>query len=899
MTPDPWWRRYWRSLGVGPEVAEELEFHVEQITRDLVAKGMPLDDARREAARRFGDRRRVQSQLEHIERGRGRRLRLGLWLEEVWADIRYGVRGLVRKPGFAFGAAASLALGIGAATVVFTIVDAWMFRPLPVDRPERLVLIGARDPAVGDIAFAGLGLPTVRDLAARNDLLEDVAAWRIQVVAVRPVDAERASLGFVLSTTGNYFDLLGVKAALGRVYSDADARERASVMVLDHTFWKTQLAGDPGVIGRPLLLNGVPFTVIGVADPDFRGTEHLLTVGGYFPTASEATLDPARADLETNRADGGFLAVARRRDDVSMTQLHSALAVESARLVTGYPELPRGYQLAAYDETEARPSISVANQARAGGLALLALAALILATAAVNVTNLILTRASGRQEEMAVRLALGASRWRVMRQLLTESALLGLLGFIGAWGLAHLALNGLGRLATLSTFPLRLGFVIDGRVLVASLVVALAAGMVSGVGPALVTSRQVQATLRRAGRGGLGGLGGRFRSGLVVAQVAASFLVLVAAGLFLESVRRAESIPIGIRPEHVVTGMLQGAQARLTDATAPAAFERLAADLRSRPGVEAVSLAASVPMNPGGSYFSDVFLSERPANAKPNGAVSAMSNAVDPFYFTVMGMTVRAGRTFTLADDSLAPRVAIVNEEAARLWWPGADPIGKQIRLRADGPPVEIVGVVPTGRYLVIMESPRPYIMTPLAQTPAAFGMVLVKSRLTPANAREAIRSAAASIHPDLVPFALSTMDEVIGGVNGLMPLRFGSLMTAAIGVLALILTVLGLYGVLAYSVSQQTREIGVRMALGANPAGIVRRVLFQGGRLVALGMVVGAVLAIAASRLLANLLIGGGGTSVPIYLGVGLLLVTIAGGAAYLPARRAARLDPVRALRE
>lgn len=899
MRPDRWWRRYWRSLGFGPEVAEELAFHVEQITADLIARGMPADEARREAARRFGDQRQVQAQLESIERGRGRRLRLGLWFEELWADLRYGVRGLLGRPGYAAGAAVSLALGIGAATVVFTIVDAWMFRPLPVERSERLVLVGAKNPSVGTIAFADLSLPTVEDLSRRSDLFEEVAAWRLHNLAVRLPDADHAALSFVQSTTANFFDLLGVRVTAGRLYSEADAAERASVIVLGHAFWQKNLGGDRNIVGRSILLNGVPFTVIGITAPEFFGTEHIVTVDGYIPTSSEGNLAHEYARLESERVLGGFIAVARRRAGTTMASLQSALDVESARLTAAYPALPQGYQLVAVPEVHARPSISVAGQARAGGLVLLALAALILATAAVNVTNLILTRASGRQEETAVRLALGASRWRIVRQLLTESALLGLLGLAGALGLAALALRALDSLTAASNFPLRLGFAIDARVLAASLLVALAAGVLSGVGPALVTSRRIQATLRRAGRDGLGGLGGRFRSGLVVVQVAASFLVLVAAGLFLQSVQRASTMPLGMRPERVMTGMLQGTQARLTPATSTAAFERIALDLRDRPGVEAVSLATSIPISPGGGAFADVFLSEPPAGARPDGSVSVMRNAVDAAYFDVMGISVSAGRAFTAADDSLAPPVAIVNEEAARLWWPGADPIGRQIRLSSDGPPVQIVGVVPTGRYLMIMESPRPYLMTPLAQTPFTVGVVLVKSRLTPAAAEQAIRTAAAAIHPDLVPFGLATMDRIIGGVNGLLPLRFGSSMTATIGILALVLTVLGLYGVLACTVIQQTREIGVRMALGANPAGIVKRVLLQGGRLVAVGLLVGALLAVGVTRLLAGLLVGGGVASTPVFVGVGFLLVSIAGAAAWLPARRAARLDPVRALRE
>lgn len=899
MNADPWWRRYWRSLGFGPEVAEELDFHVDMITRELIAKGMAPDAARAEATRRFGDSGRVQAQLESIERRRGRRLRIGLWLEELVADVRYGIRGLIKKPGYTAAAVVSLALGIGAATVVFAIVDAWMLRPLPVSRPERLIAIGASTPAASDIVLPTVALPTVRELAARRDLFEDVAAWRLEILSVRPATAELASLGFVLSTTGNYFDLLGVKAAVGRVFSETDARERTPVVVLDHAYWTSRLGADPSVVGRPILLNGRPFTVIGVAEARFRGTEHLLSVDGYITTGSDGILDPSYAAIDTDHDLAYFQAIARRQVGTSVGAIRSALAVESARLAAVHPTLEDGYRLEAFPEQEARPNLSAAGRTTVAGLALLVLAALVLAIAAVNVTNLILTRASGRQEEVAVRLALGASRWRVARQMLTESALLGLLGFVGAWGLAQLAVDSLKRMVMASTVPLRLSFAIDTRILIAALAVALGAGLVSGVGPALVASRGVQRTLRRSGRGGLGGLGGRFRSGLLVAQVAASFVALVAAGLFLESVRRVGTIQLGMNPERVVTGTFQATQGHFSQEEAPRVFERIAAALRDRPGIEAVSIATVAPLTTGGRIL-NVHLSEPTTGTDSRGVTTAVSTAVDPAYFEVMGTPIIQGRAFTLRDDSLAAKVAIINEEAARRWWPGADPIGRQIRFSADGPPVEVVGIVPTGRYLVITEAPRPLVMTPLAQQTFSFGAVLVKSRLAPAATEIAIREAAASVHPDLVPFALAPLETTIrNGPNGLLPLRFGSMLTTAIGVLALILTVVGLYGVLAYSVSQETREIGVRMALGADRRAIIGRVLKRGGRLLGIGVVLGAGIALLGTRLLATLLVGVSTSDVGIYLLVGGLLVVIGVVAAYLPARRAARLDPVRALRE
>lgn len=898
MTRDPWWRRYWRSLGFGPEVAEEIEFHIDRIAEGLMAQGMPAGEARREAERRFGDRRHVQTQLEKIERGRGRRLRLVLWLEELWADLRYGARGLLKRPAYTLTAAISLALGISVTTVVISIVDAWMFKPLPVDKPDRLVVIGASSTAVGGIVYPGVALSTATELAKQTDLFEEMAGWRLVVAALRRSSTDQPRRSFLFSTTGNYFQMLGVKPEVGRVYSDADARERASVVVLDYAFWSERLGADRGIVGKPVFLGGAPFTVIGVADRRFRGTEHAVQIDGYVSVGSEGTLDPSFAAVETDPNLNFFELIARSRPGVAIGQVRSALDAEAGRLVAQFPNLAAGYHLKAYHELDARPTIAAAGFTNIAGYALLVLAGLILATAVVNVSNLVLTRASGRQEEVAVRFALGASRARVIRQLLAESALLGTLGFLGAVGLAALAVRWAVGVPVTTQFPLRIDFAVDRRVLVASLLVALGAGLLSGVGPALVASNRVQGTLRRAGRDKLGGLGNRLRATLVVGQVAASFLVLITAGLFIESLRRAGTLDLGMKPERVLTGLFQPNQ-RLTGATASQTLERIALRLRDQVGVEAVSVANSVPMQPGGGPDpSDIYLEEGTVGGKA-GAQGAMHSAVDTAYFSLMGIPSIAGRRFLASDDSAAPRVAIINQEAANRWFPGRDPLGRRFRVVQDGPPLEVVGVVPTSRYLLISEAPRPFFYTPVAQAAFSQGTVLIKSRLAPGMAEEALRAAAATVQPDLVPVSVSTMEDAIKGLNGLLPLRFASDLAGAIGLLAAILTMLGLYGVLAYSVSQETREIGVRMALGANPRSIVRRVVGRGGRLVGIGVVIGGALALGVTRLLGRLLIGVSPTELSVYLGVTALVTGIAGVAAYLPARRAARLDPVRALRE
>ena len=901
MTNGAWWKRYWRSLGFGREVGEELEFHVEMLTKDLIAKGAEPIEAAREAARRFGDRRRVQSQLEQIERRRGARLRIAVFAEEFWLDVRQGARGLLKRPGFTLAAVTSLGLGIASATVVLSIVDAWLLKPLAVERPDELVIIGSRNKALGSMIIPNVALPTVADIRARAALFQDVAAWRLQTASMRRPGADRAELGWFLATTPNYFSLLGVRPALGRTFGEQDGRERAPVVVLNHDYWANRLGGDPAVVGQNLVLNGASFTIIGVLPPTFDGTEYLVRTVGFLTTSAEGHLDPALRDNEVRRDLAEYQAVARRRPEVSIGTIRAGLEVLVAQLAKGYPDLFDGYSLAAFPEQQARPSISAAERMPIVTTTLVVLAALVLGTAAVNVANLVLARAGARKEELTVRLALGASRWRLVRQMMTESALLGLLGFLGAWFLAKLAVGSIASINVPLSVPIRFGFETGGRVMGMSLIAALAAALLAGFGPALVASREsLQTSLRRGGRGGRGTAGGgRLRSGLIVAQVAAAVLTLVSAGLLTESSRRAARVDLGMEPAGLMTTMIAAEQARFDSTTAPTAFERIRLGVAGTPGVTGVTLATGIPLAGAGWSITDVFLAGDNPTADRRGAVSALTVAVEPNYFDVLGVPMRAGRRFTLVDDSTAASVAIVNQRAAEVFWSGQNPIGQIFRRSPAGPPVEVVGVVANGRYVLIAESPRPVVYLAFRQTPGTFAVLLVKSGLDPATLEAQIRAAIGRVDPNLAPTQFVTMESVItNGLSGLFPLRAGAFLAGAIGVLALLLTVVGLYGVLAFSVTQETREIGVRMALGAKPGRIVSRVLARGGRLVGVGLGLGLVAALLGTRVMSGIRVGVGTMDLRVYGTVVMLLVAITAGAAYFPARRAARLDPVQALR-
>ena len=899
MRNDPWWRRYWRSLGFGREVADELTFHLDLLTKDLIAQGMDPAAAAAEASRRFGDRRRVQSDLERIERKRGHRLRLDLWLSEVAGDLRYGARGLLKRPGFTAAAALSLGLGISTTTVVLTVVDKWLLRPIAVDRPDELMVMGATNQAFAGMAVPTIPLAAIRELDVRKDLFQAVGAWRIKDLGLRVANG-KSELSFFLATTGNYFDLIHVRPALGRTYSEADSRERARLIVLNNRFWRRRFGGDPNVVGTTVALNGLPFTVIGVAPASFEGTEMILEIDGYLPVGAERDLSATPTNDETDWTASGYEGIARRLPGQSVERVRTGIDALVSGMLAAHPELPRDFRIIAYPELRARPTISVATMFPVAAAILAVLAALVLGVATVNVANLILARASTRTAEMSVRLAMGASRSRVIRQLLTESALLGVLGLGAAVLFAAAAVRVLNASPKIGSVPLRFDMSIDGRVLAISAAIAILAGMLSGIGPALAGSRgELQHDLRRAGRSGLGGQGRGFRSFLVAAQVAVALVALVSAGLFVQSARHAAELDLGFDPHLVMSTTVNGGHSRYTAATAAPVFERVIQAVRQLPGVTAADWIEGTPLTGSAGKFRDVFLGTTDQQTDQRGAVPGVTSTVGADYFAVARIRLLAGRLFTVQDNSTVDQVAIVSAKAAKDFWPGRDPLGQRFRLDPTGPEIEVVGVVNDSRVVTIFEAPRSVLYLPWSQAGGAMSTLVVRMSSRDPGAAARIRETFASVDPQLTPYGFDWLDDLVhDSPNGLMPVRLGAQLTAVIGVLALILTVVGLYGVLSFAVTQETQEIGIRMALGAAPGSIVRRVLARGGRVVGIGMAVGLILAIAAARLAAGLLVGVHPTDFGIFVGVVVGLGLIAFIAALVPARRAARLDPVQALR-
>ena len=862
---------------------------------ELQQRGLPAEAAKLEAHRRFGDRTRIRATLHRIEKNRGHRMKLSFLLDELLQDVRYGVRGLLKRPGFALMTASSLALGIAATTVVLSLIDTYLLRPLPVRNPGELVVVGAGNRASGGLVAGLIGLPTVRDIAARPDLFQGAAATTMVLAAARQAEGEPAERGIFLAVTGNYFSLLGVSPSIGRLLTADDDSRRERVIVLSHRQWTSRHAGDPAVVGKTIRLNTVEFVVIGVAPEGFHGTEHLFDPAGYVPSSAVSVLDPAAGNVETRRDAGRFTVIGRRQPNRTVAEIGSALGILAKEIETAYPEVGEQFRLVPFLESRARPNMPSAGGMFAASVVAATLALLVLLTAAVNATNLILARGSTRATELAVRQALGASRARLVSQLLTETLLLALLALVGGWGLAQLAVGAFNRIPLeLDDLPLTWGITLDLRVFGMTVVVTLLIGLIAGVGPALSASRfALQQRLREGGRAGLSRRGRRARSALVVAQVAASLVVLVCAGLFLASAKQAGMVDLGFRPDHLLTLGVDAGLAHYDQPTARAAFDRIERAVAEVPGVRSAAWANTVPIKRGAATMQE-------AKGDGDATVGLMTAAVGPGYFEVLEMPLLEGRGFALTDDSTRAGVVVVNRRAAESLWPGKSAIGRGIRLDRTGPPLEVIGVVKDSKYLLIAEAPRPYGYLALAQNYAPTVFLHIRTSVDPAGLIVPVRSAVASVDNDLTPFAVTSMDAVLEtSPNGILLFKMGAGFATAIGLLALALTLAGLYGVIVFSVAQRTREIGLRMALGATSWTVVRSILADGAKLALGGIVIGVVGAVLVSRMLGGLLVGSRAADIGIVAAVAIGLGLAALLSTYLPARRAARIDPVKALNE
>ncbi|HTM26681.1 MAG TPA: ABC transporter permease [Vicinamibacterales bacterium] len=820
-------------------------------------------------------------------------------LADGLSDARYAARWLVRSPGFALVAVLSLAVGIALNTTLFALIDALLLRPLSVSRPDRLVSVYTR--GGGGDKYSTTSYPDYVDLRARNDVFSDLVGFSPAIAALKAGDRSRMALGEVV--TGNYFQVLGISAALGRtILPDDDRRGAPRVVVVSHRFWQHEYGGDRSVLGRTLLIHGQPYLIVGVAPAAFTGLVPMLQPELWLPVAWVDEVEPAGiqdavpspGDSRIERRGQRWLFLkGRLKEGATPASAEANLQVIMSQLATAFPKTNEGRPVATAVNVRIHPDADGRLRLVAGGL--MVAIALVLLIACANVANMLLARGSARRKEIGIRLAIGASRARLIRLLLTESIVLASLGAVGGALLAAWALRLLATAPLPIPIPLALNFGVDGRVLLFTTLIAAAAGVAAGLAPALRATRiDLSSDMKGDAPAGKGRWRWSLRDGLVVLQTAVTLVLLVAAGLLTRSILKAQDITLGFRTDGVVALSAELSLVGYDDARATRLYEAAADRVRGMPGVVSVSRAVRQPLSI--NYTNNtIFFPERAA-ALPRGT-SIGATWVDEHYFATLGIPLLRGRNFDRGDTASARRVAIVNEAFVHRYWPGEDGLGRHFRrLGPDGPEYEVVGV--SGDYKVqsVGEHPTPYIHYALAQR-AFTGNVFIARTSSDAGALlAAMRRELLALEPNMIFFESHTMNAQVDAA--LLPARVAAQTLSLVGLVATLLAAVGLYGVIAYAVGRRTREIGIRLALGAAPRQVLGMIMRQGLGLAGVGVAAGLLFSWIAAKAIASGLYGVGawdpaawGSAVGVLLGSAAL-------ANFVPARRAARVDPSTALR-
>jgi predicted permease len=815
---------------------------------------------------------------------------------KLWQDVRYGARMMAKNKALTVIAVLTIALGIGANTAIFSVVNGMLLRPLPVKDPGQLVSLTQQQEL--NPAYSYFSYPALMDYRQQTSAFSDMLAYHLIFSGIS-ADG-KANHAMVSYVTANYFTMLGVKAAMGRTILPGDGeKDNASpVIVLGYSFWQKRFGGDTEVIGKSVLVDGHPVTVIGVTPPEFHGVFSLVDMEGYLPLGLERRTDSA-GDMMTNRKRHNLRTLGRLKPGVSMVQAQASLDVVAQRLAQQYPDSDKGMKVRAYPERLARPEPDPTNSMTTVATLFLLLAAMVLLVACVNVANILLVRASARTREMAVRAALGAGRKRLITQLLTESVLLALLGGIGGVLLGLWGSSSIASLRNYVDFPVLVDFSLDWRVMAYSFLVALMTGVVVGVVPALRASRaDISAILHEGGRSNsASGTRAWFRNLLVVAQLAGSLILLIVAGLFVRSLQQTQHLDMGFDPDHILNASMDPNEVGYDQTRAKEFYRALESRVRALPGVSSASLAFSVPLGLA-HEVAQVGIAGKPTPAGQQPP-EMVYNSVDPPYFETLRIPIVRGRAFTDADDETSPRVAMINEAFAKRYWPNDDPIGKRFSiLNKPGDPMEVIGVTKDGRYTDATERPDPYFFLPLAQHFDSFRTLQVRTLVPPEQLIADVRQQIQALDPNLPIMDVRTMRDALNGLNGYFVYRLGAGLAALLGFLGLILAVVGVYGVVSFAASQRTNEIGIRMAMGAQRRDILGMVLRQGIWLVGIGLLVGLAAAAGLTRAIANMLVGVSPNDPLTFSGVAVLLAGVVLTACYVPARRATRVDPLVALR-
>jgi putative ABC transport system permease protein len=879
------WRRLLSLLRLGRyerEMEEEMRFHLEMQIEQNLASGMVAEEAHYAARRQFDN----QTWLKEVSRE--------MWslnsFETLIQDLRYGVRTLMKSPGFAFVAVLTLALGIGANTAIFSVVNGVLLRALPYYEPERLVMVWADRP----ILQAQIGITdfpvTVADFVDwrnQNHVFEQMAALQAERMNLTG-GSEPESL-FGLRASASLFPLLDARFVAGGAFLPEEDRAGADrVVVISHGLWQRRYGADTNIIGQKITLDNDAYTVIGVTAPDFQFPRRGELPVYYRVTGKVDLYLPIAFSLEqlNNRRASGLTVLARLRPGISVQQASADMNAIARRLAEQYPvtNTDKGVRIALLQQ-------QAVGKARTALLILLGAVGFVLLIACANVANLLLARAAGRQKEMAIRAALGASRWRIVRQLGAESLLLAISG--GAAGLL-LARWGVELLLAIApdNLPRAYDIRLDTRVAGFALLVSLLTGIVFGLLPALQASKiNPGVTLKEGARGGAGLLRRRLRGLLVVSEVALAFVLLIGAGLLIRSFARLTEVNPGIDPHGVLTTYILLPDAKYSGGGRTAFFQQMLERVRALPGVEAAAVTNSVPLS-GSHRSTDFGIEGRPSPTQET--FNAGIRIISPDYFRTFRIPLVEGRLLAESDGAEAPPVVVINESLARIYFANEDPLGKRIGYK--GAYRSIVGVVRDVKHSALDEEAKPEFYLTIAQLPQTSMSMVARTSVDPMQMLALIREQVWAVDKDQPVTNIETMARLMA--KSVAPRRFNLLLLGVFALVGLALACVGLYGVMSYTVTQRTREIGVRMAMGAQTGDVLRLVIREGMKLAFIGALLGLGGALTLTRLMRSLLFGVSATDPLTFIVIAAVLTLVALLACWVPARRAASMDPLVSLR-
>jgi predicted permease len=895
MRIEHWWftaplrlRSILRGRRLDRELDEELRFHLEHKIEEGIANGLSPEDARYAAMRAMGGLEQRKEEMRDTRRVH--------WLTDFVADVRYAVRSLRRSTPFTAFVMMTLALGIGVTATTFSMVDALIFRPYPVPHPQDVVSLVSTTHDNAFDAFSYREYLDIRDTARSYDGV--IASANLSAVGFSEGAADTPRIKAGMMVSGNYFRVLGVEPTLGRGFRDDEdiVPGRDAVVVLGPDFWKRDFGSDPTVVGRTIRLNGRGFTVIGVAPASFVG---LRIFGGpdlYTPLAMAQVFSTnPQKDFLQDRDDRELNVKGRLRRGTTLQQAQNELGVLAQNFTREYPAFNRDRGAAVHTQFEMRTQGDDANWKFSVIFLVLALAVLLVAC--TNVAGLLLSRARTRTREIAVRLALGAGRFRVIRLLLTESLILACLGGLGGIVVAHGGIAFLQTFTIPSELPVTIPFRLDARVLMATIALALSSAVVCGLAPALQSTRTdlvnglKSADVDVFGRKRLWG-----RNVLVIAQVSTSLMLLTASFLMVRGFHESLVNETGFAKDHLLMARFDPRLVQYDGARSQRFYELLAEAARTTPGVQHAALTQNPPLALD-DFEAFTFVPDGFKMPRDRENFTSAMDTIDEGYFETMGIPVLQGRSFQSSDTAEAPRVAIVNEHFATHYWPGEAAVGKHLRIGSSaGPPVEIVGIAQTIRY---REGTRPmdFIYVPFAQHPVARMVLLVRTSGDPLQFVAPVQGIVHALDPNLPIVELRTYEDLYR-YHAVEGPRVAIELVGTMGIIGLLLAIAGLYGLVAYNVSRRTREIGIRIAIGATPSDVLRLVMGKGLVLVGTGTVIGVAMGFAVEQLMNSMLFNAGGVDVTVYLVVvpSMFLATML--AAYMPARRASLIPPTEALR-